>query len=185
MTIRLATGEDAVAIAGIYAHYVTATPVSFETDPPDEAEMRTRIADGGELYPWLVVEIDHQVAGYASATRFRPRPAYRFTVETSVYLAARRHGLGFGRRLYERLVALVEAQGFAQAIAAITLPNEASVRLHEALGFTPAGTYRHVGWKCGAWHDVGLWQRGLAPPADPPVEPRPVAGAWAELSHSG
>lgn len=182
MIVRLATPADAAAIAALYRPYV-ATPVSFELEPPDAAEMARRIAGGGDLYPWLVGEEADGIVGYASAGAFRARPAYRFAVETSVYLGAERIGRGRGRALYERLLALVEAQGFTEAIAAITLPNPASVRLHEATGFVAAGAYRRVGWKCGAWHDVGLWQRRLATPArDDPAEPRPYAAAWRSES---
>ena len=163
--------DDAAAIAEIYAPFVTESAVSFETEPPDEAAMRARIEAGGDLYPWLVAEEAGTVVGYAYAARFRDRPAYRFAVETSVYLRPGAGGRGLGRRLYEPLLAMLEAQGFTQAIAAITLPNEASVRLHERLGFERAGIYRQVGWKLGAWHDVGLWQRGLAAAGTPPEEP--------------
>lgn len=171
MRLRAATSDDAAALADIYAPYVTENAVSFETEPPDEAAFRARIEGGGGLYPWLVAEEGGTILGYAYAARFRDRPAYRFVVETSVYLRSGEAGRGLGRRLYEPLLAGLEAQGFTQAIAAITLPNEASVRLHERLGFERAGTYRQVGWKLGAWHDVGLWQRKLAKAADPPVEP--------------
>lgn len=175
MRLRLATPDDAAAIAAIYAPYVSGSIVSFETEPPDEAAMRARIAAGGDFYPWLVAEQEDRLAGYAYACAFRARPAYRFAVETSVYLAPQAQGRGVGAALYERLIGTLEAQGFSQAIAAITLPNPASVRLHEKFGFVRAGTYRSVGWKLGGWHDVGLWQRPLAPPADPPAEPRPFA----------
>ena len=174
MRLRAATPDDAAAIAHIYAHYVTASAVSFETDAPDAAAMRARIEAGGTLYPWIVAEEEGAILGYAYATRFRERPAYRFTVETTVYLRAGAAGRGLGSRLYAPLLATLEAQGFTQAVAAITLPNEASVRLHERLGFTPAGTYRQVGWKLGGWHDVGLWQRPLGQAATPPAEPRPA-----------
>jgi phosphinothricin acetyltransferase len=172
--LRVARPDDAAAIAGIYAPFVTGSAVSFETEPPGEAAMRIRIEAGGDLYPWLVGEDeDGTVLGYAYAARFRERPAYRFAVETSVYLRGGAAGRGLGRRLYEPLLAILEEQGFTQAIAAITLPNAASVRLHERLGFERAGTYRQVGWKLGAWHDVGLWQKALAPAGTPPDEPRP------------
>jgi phosphinothricin acetyltransferase len=138
--------------------------------------MEARIRAGGALYPWIVGEAeDGTLLGYAYAARFRDRPAYRFTVETSVYLRSGAGGRGLGRRLYEPLLASLEGQGFTRAIAAITLPNAASVRLHERLGFAPAGVYRQVGWKLGEWHDVGLWQRPLAPQASPPAEPRPYS----------
>jgi L-amino acid N-acyltransferase YncA len=176
MRIRAAAPDDAAAIAGIYAPYVTGTAVSFETEPPDSAEMGARIAAGGALYPWLAAEDEAGgLLGYASAAPFRARAAYRFTVETSVYLRNEACGRGLGRALYEPLLATLEAQGFTQAIGAIALPNEASVRLHERLGFVHAGTYRRVGWKLGAWWDVGLWQRPLAAPQEPPPEPRPFS----------
>ena len=178
MIHRLAAPDDAAAIAAIYAPYVTDSFVSFEAEAPGEAEMRHRIHSGGALYPWLVVELDGQVAGYASASPFRPRAAYRYAVETSVYLDRSQCGRGLGRPLYERLLGLLERQGFVQAIGAVTLPNEASVTLHERLGFAKAGTYRQVGWKCGRWLDVGLWQRALARATVPPTEPRPFGEVW-------
>lgn len=176
MTIRFATAQDAAAIASIYAPYVTASAVSFETEAPDEREMGARIAGGGDLYPWLVACDDHgAVAGYAYASQFRARPAYRFAVETSVYVGTDHQRQGVGAGLYAALIDLVARQGFTQAIAAITLPNDASVRLHEALGFVPAGAYRDVGFKLGAWRTVGLWQRPLAIVGVDPAEPRPIA----------
>lgn len=179
MIHRLATPADAAAIAAIYAPYVAETFVSFETEAPGEEEMRRRIEHGGELHPWLVIEQEDGVlAGYASASPFRARAAYRFAVETSVYLGRDYCGRGLGRPLYECLIALLERQGFAQAIGAVSLPNDPSVRLHEALGFEKAGVYRQVGWKCGRWLDVGLWQRALAPATVPPTEPRPYAEVW-------
>ncbi len=178
MRLRAATTDDAAAIAETYAPFVTGSAVSFETYPPDEAAMRVRMEAGGGFYPWLVGEAeDGTLLGYAYAARFRERPAYRFTVETSVYLRFGAGGRGLGRRLYEPLLAILEEQGFTQAIAAISLPNEASVRLHERLGFERVGTYRRVGWKLGAWHDVGLWQRGLARAGTPPTEPRAASVA--------
>ncbi|HEU0097209.1 MAG TPA: GNAT family N-acetyltransferase [Allosphingosinicella sp.] len=174
MKLRAATPDDAAAIADIYAHFVRESAVSFETEPPAEAAIRARIEGAGRLYPWLVGEDAGTILGYAYAARFRDRPAYRFVVETSVYLRSGAGGRGLGRRLYEPLLAMLESQGFTQAIAAIALPNEASIRLHERLGFERAGTYRQVGWKLGAWHDVWLWQRALAPAANPPAEPKPV-----------
>ena len=179
MIIRLAAAEDAAAVAALYAPYVTQSAVSFETEPPGEAEMRSRIESGGGLHPWLVACDDSGSAlGYASASAFRTRPAYRFTVETSVYLAADAVGRGIGGRLYSALLETLEAQGFTQAIGAIALPNPASVALHERLGFVRAGIYRDVGWKLGKWHSVGLWQRALAPLPERPNAPKPVAQVW-------
>ena len=175
MRLRAAAPDDAAASAAIYAPYVATSAASFENEPPDAPAMAERIAAGGDLYPWVVAEDDGgALTGYAYASAFRPRPAYRYAVETSVYLSQDRVGAGLGRRLYASLIATLEAQGFAQAIGAITLPNGASVRLHQSLGFIEAGVYRQVGYKLGSWHDVGLWQRSLAAPTDPPQEPKPL-----------
>lgn len=179
MKIRRATADDAAAIASIYALYVRATVVSFETEAPDEAEMEGRIAALGELYPWLVAcDEDGSVRGYAYGCAFRTRPAYRFSVETTVYVADGAHRRGTGALLYRALLALLEAQGFTQAIGAITIPNEASIRLHESLGFVRVGTYEKVGFKLGEWRSVGLWQRPLAPMHSRPEEPKPVSAVW-------
>jgi len=179
MRIRRATADDAAAIASIYAPYVTASIVSFEAEAPDEAEIARRIESGADLYPWLVAgEGDDPPLGYTYACAFRPRPAYRFTVETTVYVADGAHRRGIGTSLYRALLPLLEAQGFAQAIAAITLPNEASVRLHEGLGFAQVGTYERVGFKFREWRSVGLWQRPLAPLSTRPEEPKPVSTVW-------
>ena len=180
MTIRRATAADAAALASLYAPYVEGSAVSFETAAPDEAEMSARIAAAGDSHPWLVAcDPDGAVAGYAYAAAFRARPAYRFTVETSVYLAQSALGRGIGTALYRALLPLLEAQGFTQAIAAITLPNPASVTLHERLGFARAGTYEKVGFKLGEWLSVGLWQRPLAPLCADPAEPLAVSAAWS------
>lgn len=175
MRLRRAVPGDAAAVASIYAPYVSASAVSFETEAPDAAAIRERIEAAGDLYPWLAAEKDGELLGYAYAGSFRARAAYRYAVETSVYLAPAAQGQGIGRTLYGALIRTLEAQGFVQAIGAITLPNAASVGLHEALGFEPAGIYRQVGYKMGSWHDVGLWQRALAPVAIPPAEPIPFS----------
>ncbi|HYN45082.1 MAG TPA: GNAT family N-acetyltransferase [Allosphingosinicella sp.] len=176
MRVRRATAADAAAIASIYAPYVAGSAISFETEPPGEAQMRARIEAGGDLYPWFVACADDGPAlGYASACAFRARPAYRFTVETTVYVADGAHRRGIGTLLYGALLPLLEAQGFTQAIAAITLPNPASVAMHEALGFTKAGVYEKVGFKLGRWLSVGLWQRALAPISAEPADPRPLS----------
>jgi phosphinothricin acetyltransferase len=178
LSVRAAGAEDGAAIAAIYRPYVEESIVSFETDAPDEHAMRGRIEAGGALYPWLAaVDEAGMVVGYAYASAFRPRPAYRYTVETTVYVRQGLHRRGVGSLLYRPLLAMLEAQGFTQAFGAITLPNPASVALHERLGFARAGTYTTVGWKQGGWWDVGLWQRALAPATVPPAEPRP----WREV----
>lgn len=179
MIVRLASARDAAEVAAIYAPYVTDSAASFEAEPPDADEMAVRIAAGGDLYPWFVAEEDGALLGYAYACAFRARHAYRFAVETTVYVAAEAHGRGVGGALYARLLPLLERQGFTQAIAAITLPNEASVRLHERCGFVRAGVYADVGHKFGEWRSVGLWQRALAPLSGEPGEPVPFAEVLA------
>lgn len=180
--LRAAKLYDAPAIAAIYEPYVTGSIVSFETEAPDEDEMRRRMLAGGNAYPWIVAaHAEDRVAGYAYASAFRPRLAYRFSVETTVYVEAGHQGQGIGFRLYQALLDTLIAQGFTQAIGAIALPNPASVRLHERVGFTQAGVYRETGYKLGGWHDVGLWQRRLSSPANPPVEPMPITEAGLRL----
>jgi phosphinothricin acetyltransferase len=167
--VRQATADDAAACAAIYAPYVTDTAVSFETEPPSPAEMAERIAAS---HLWLVLEDAGRVVGYAYAGRFAPRAAYRWACEVSVYLEAGRRRTGGGRALYGALLPALAARGFRVAVAGMTLPNEASVGLHRAMGFEPVGTYRRIGYKHGAWHDVAWTQRQLAAGDDPPAEPR-------------
>ncbi|MFF1610373.1 GNAT family N-acetyltransferase [Amycolatopsis sp. NPDC058278] len=156
--IRDATPEDAAACAALYAPYVTDTAISFETEPPGTAEMARRIAGA---HAWLVHEDHGRVAGYAYATRFAERAAYRWSCETSIYLEQGRRRTGAGRALYEALFERLRARGFCRAFAGMTLPNDASAGLHRALGFEPAGVYRRVGWKHGAWRDVAWVQKDL------------------------
>ena len=181
MRIRAATPDDAAAIASIYAPYVEGSVVSFEVQAPGADEMAARMAAGAGVYPWLAAENEGgEITGYSYACAFRPRPAYRFTVETTIYLRRDAQGRGLGRTLYAPLLELLRSQGFAQAIAAITLPNEASVRLHEAHGFSQIGTYERVGFKFREWRSVGLWQRALAPLSTRPEEPKPFAMVWKQ-----
>ena len=171
VTIRLASEEDAAGVLAIYAPFC-ATPVSFEEEPPSLDEMRRRIARTLERWPWLVCADGAEVLGYVYASPHRERAAYRWSVEVTAYVAAGQRRRGVGRALYTSLFRLLEWQGYCNAFAGITLPNPASVGLHEALGFRPIGVYRHVGYKCGAWHDVGWWQRELRPPEPEPPPPR-------------
>jgi L-amino acid N-acyltransferase YncA len=177
--IRLATAADAAAIAGIYAPYVTDTFVSFEESAPSAEEMALRMAgDGSGLHPWLAAEDGGAVIGFASSSTFRSRRAYRWTVETGVYLAPEAQGRGLGRTLMERMLDLLTRQNFTAAVAGITLPNPASVALHEKLGFTPCATYRETGFKLGEWRTVQVLARDLAPRLSPPLEVRAFADAW-------
>jgi phosphinothricin acetyltransferase len=162
--VRDATADDAAACAGIYAPYVTGTTVTFETEPPDVPEMARRIAKAQSRHAFLVLDDAGEVAGYAYAGPFKERAAYRWSCEVSVYLAEGRHGRGGGRRLYEALLERLTARGYRMAAAGMTQPNEASGRLHASMGFEPVGTYRDIGWKFGASHDVTWVQRPLGDP---------------------
>jgi L-amino acid N-acyltransferase YncA len=173
--IRLATEADAAAIAAIYRPYVEDSRISFEEEAPDAAEVALRTAS--PIHPWLVAEHDSRVLGYASTSPMRNRRAYRWSVETGIYLDTAAQGRGLGRQLLSVHLDLLERQGFVTVIAGIALPNEASVALHEKLGFTLSGIERGVGFKLGEWVDVGRWQRNLAPRSGTPAEPRPYRGA--------
>jgi len=171
MEIRLATPADAIAIRAIYAPVVTSTPISFELEPPTIEEMAARIEAVLPTYPWLVLTDGRAVAGYAYGHGFQPRPAYRWSVETSVYVDADRRGAGIGRALYRALLDVLARQGYRQALGGVALPNPASVALHEACGFRLTGVQEKLGWKLGAWHDVGWFQRELAPCIGAPTAP--------------
>jgi L-amino acid N-acyltransferase YncA len=173
--IRHADPErDAAACAQLYAPFVECTVISLEDDPPGESEFAERISSIGERYPWLVLEDDEGLVGYAYGSQHRARAAYRWAVDVTVYVDASRHRRGAGRRLYEALFGLLRRQGYWIACAGITLPNQASVGFHEALGFEHLGTYRRIGWKFGAWHDVGWWQRPLLPQGGEQRPPEPL-----------
>lgn len=170
--VRAGTEHDAAACAAIYAPYVRDTTISFETDPPTSAEMAGRIADAQRSHAWLVLEDDGRVVGYAYGGPFNPRAAYRWSCQVSVYLEPGRRRTGGARALYEALFSRLAERGFRTVLAGMTLPNEASVGLHQALGFEPVGTYRRIGYKHGGWHDVAWAQRSIGSTAEPPAEPR-------------
>lgn len=175
-TIRLATPADADAIAAIYGPYCTDSRISFEEVAPSAAEMARRIeGDRPGFHPWFLAEDEGTVAGYAASSPFRTRPAYRWSVETGIYLAPGAQGRGIGRALLETMLEGLERQGYVSVIGAIALPNPSSVALHEKLGFAQVGAYRGTGFKHGEWLDVGLWQKDLTPRSSCPSEPRPFA----------
>lgn len=175
-TIRPAAAADAAAIAAVYAPYVAGTVISFEYEPPDGDDIARRMASTPRL-PWLVAERDGGIVGYAYASAHRTRAAYRWAADVSVYLVDAERGHGTGRALYLRLFDLLRDLGYVAAYAGITLPNPASVGLHESMGFRPVGVYARVGYKHDEWHDVGWWQLALVEPlpADP-AEPQPWRG---------
>jgi L-amino acid N-acyltransferase YncA len=170
MVIRDADpARDAGACAAIYAPYVTGSPVSFEELAPDAEQMAARIR---AAHAWLVAERDGQLAGYAYASQHKSRAAYRWAADVAVYVAAEHHRRGVGRALYERLFARLKEIGLWTLCAGVTQPNHASDALHRAMGFLPVGTYRRIGWKLGAWHDVQWLQLDLRPrELGPPREP--------------
>ena len=189
--IRVARPEDAEAILAIYAPIVRETAISFEVEPPTRVEMQQRIATTLRQFPWLVCEHQGGVLGYVYASPHRARAAYQWSVDVSVYIHAQARRIGMGRALYHALFALLSLQGFYQGFAGITLPNPASVGLHEALGFQPVGVYQAVGYKLGVWHDVGWWQRALQPRPSLPTPPiafevlRQTSTAWEAALHAG
>jgi L-amino acid N-acyltransferase YncA len=168
--MRPATTHDAAAVLAIYAPSITDSVVSFEEAVPSVAEIADRIESTMRMFPFLVLEEDDRVLGYAYASAHRTRASYRWSVDVSAYVdqSARRRGIG--RALYTELIAILTQQRFHMAFAGITLPNAASVALHEAVGFVYFATYKEVGYKFGRWHDVGWWQRAIGA-AGTPNEP--------------
>jgi phosphinothricin acetyltransferase len=157
--LRAATTADAAAIAAIYNPYVVGTIITFEEEAVPDAEMAQRIADvlAAEL-PWFVWEEDGRVLGYAYASKWKSRCAYRYAVESSIYLAQAATGRGLGTKLYVALIAALRAKGIHSIIGGIALPNPASVALSEKLGFQKIGQFKEVGWKFEQWIDVGYWE---------------------------
>jgi L-amino acid N-acyltransferase YncA len=171
--VRLASLHDAVALHEIYRPYVERSAISFESEVPTATEMARRVSTTLPRHPWLVAAEEAGVVGYAYGHPFASRAAYRWSVETSVYVHPDCLGRGLGRSLYCSLLGVLTLQGYRQAFAGIALPNPASVALHETMGFQQVATFRGVGWKLGLPHDVGWWQRELPSlGAGPPAEPR-------------
>lgn len=174
--IRLATPDDAPAVHAIYAPVVRDTAISFEYEVPSVGEMRARIervlASG---FPWLVAESEDALSGYAYASALRPRKAYQWAAEASVYIHPEYQRRGVGRALYARLLRLLELQGYRSAYGVATAPNPASEALHLAAGFEQVSYLPRVGYKLGAWHDVVWWRKALGPEDAPPGEILPVA----------
>jgi phosphinothricin acetyltransferase len=159
VVVRSASAADAETIARIYNYYIENTVITFEEEPVSVPAMAARIAEiQGLSLPWLVAEIDGDVVGYAYASKWKGRCSYRYSVETTIYLEHGREGRGIGRRLYSELLPLLRARGMHVAIGGAALPNDASVALHEKLGFERVATFRQVGFKHDRWVDVAYWQ---------------------------
>jgi len=158
-TVRSASATDADAIARSYNYYIENTVITFEEEPVSPQAMAARVAEvQGLSLPWLVAEIDKKVIGYAYANKWKVRSAYRHSVETTIYLEHGHEGRGVGKTLYAALLPPLRARGIHAVIGGAAMPNEASVALHETLGFDHVATFREVGFKHGRWVDVAYWQ---------------------------
>jgi L-amino acid N-acyltransferase YncA len=177
--VRPAQPHDAAALAEIYAPSVLQRPTSFELTAPDAAEMAARLARVTAAWPWLVAEVDGAIVGYCYASAHAEREAYRWSVTVTAYVREGRHRRGIGRAMYARLFEILKRQGAVMAFAGITLPNEASVGLHQAMGFEPVGLYPNAGFKLGRWWDVAWYGLALRTPAR--EEPPPQLLRWPEL----
>jgi phosphinothricin acetyltransferase len=186
MNIRHAdSARDSVGCAAIYAPFVEETAISLEERAPTAADFAARINRIEQTHPWLVAEHEDHIAGFAYACPHHERPGYRWAADVAVYVDPAFHRRGVGRALYRALLNLLREQGLWIACAGIGLPNQASVALHESLGFVPVGVYKRIGYKLGRWWDVGWWQLALREPTDgPPSEPRrPVALPLSKTPH--
>jgi phosphinothricin acetyltransferase len=173
--IRFAQPSDAAGILAIYAPFCESTCVTYEVVAPTMTQMEERIAHITSEYPWLIGEIDGQIAGYVYGSRYRERKAYQWAVNVAVYVDPNQHRRGLARILYETLFEILRVEGFYKALAGISLPNPASVGLHERLGFRPSAIIPGVGYKLGRWLDVGWWQLDLQPRGSEPGDPLPFS----------
>lgn len=164
--IRIAQGNDAVAMAQIYSHYVEHSCITFDYAGLDEAGMRAKLDALIPRYPVLVLEEDGEVKAYAYASLFRVKMAYQWSVETTIYLHPNAVGKGWGKRLYAALIAMLKDQRFVNAYGCVTLPNEASEKLHTSCGFRQVGTFPHAGFKHGAWHSIAWYLMILNTPTE-------------------
>ncbi len=189
-TIRLAQPSDVEKILAIYAPFVQHTAITFEYEVPAPQDFHDRMMQTLTFAPWLVCEVQQQIAGYAYAGKHRNRMAYQWSVELSVYVHENYYRKGIAQALYTSLIALLQLQGYYNVYAGITLPNPPSVSFHEHFGFTPVGIYRQVGFKLGAWHDVGWWKMDIQPKTGFPLPPKGLANLqglpqWEEALTKG
>ena len=174
MSIRPVRPSDAARIIEIYSPHILSGPASFENEVPSLEDFQQRISQNTLKFPWLVYEINGEVAGYAYASAHRSRCAYDWTAECSVYVDEIYHGRGIGKALYAELFNLIKKQGVVNVLAGIALPNERSIKLHEKMGFVACGTFKDAGFKLGKWWDVGWWQLQLQKPAKPESLRKPL-----------
>jgi L-amino acid N-acyltransferase YncA len=157
--IRAVSLNDATAICNIYNYYVLNTTVTFEEKEVTEGELKNRISDITKKYPWIVYEIEGEVIGYAYASAWRVRSAYRYSTELAIYLKNGKSGKGIGSQLYEQLLNLLERQDIHAVIGGIALPNEGCIALHKKFGFEKTAHFKEVGFKFNKWVDVAYWQK--------------------------
>ena len=174
MKLRIVGPDDAGQILGIYAKYIE-TPITFEYSLPSEQVFANRIADISEQYPYIVCETEGRISGYAYATRHRERAAYQWNAELSVYIDPDFTSQGLGKRLYLCLTELTKLQGLKTVYGGVTAPNPKSEALHKALGFELVGVYKNAGYKAGAWHDVIMYGKEIAPYNATPTPPLPFS----------
>ena len=170
--IRQVTKADAEQCLRIYQYYADNTAFSFEESAPTVGQMVQRIGAITREYPWLVYDDNHIISGYAYASQFRPRPAYRWTAEVTIYLSDNSKGSSIASALYQQLFARLIEQGFYNAIAVITEPNPESEMFHQKMGFEKIGIFKSIGYKLGHWNDIGWWQKRLQPVKADPGNPR-------------
>jgi L-amino acid N-acyltransferase YncA len=174
-TLRFATPADAAGCLAIYRPFIESSHTTFETEVPSIDEFARRIDTKLATHPWIVADDGGRIVGYAYASPVKDRAAYQWSVETAVYVAAGERRRGLGRSVYEALFRVLRGQGFVNAVGVIALPNPASIALHEALGFEKIAHLQQIGFKLGAWHDSGWWQKHLAPLPAHPAPPRALA----------
>lgn len=172
--IRLATEEDCASLLEIYAPYIANTSITFEYKIPTVMEFRERMANILKHYPWLVYEINKCIAGYAYASRFREREAYKWSVSLSIYINQEYHRKGIGKALYYALLGLLKLQGYYNAYVAVTLPNSKSESFHEAFGFKEIGVYHKAGYKFGNWHDIKEYELKIQEHIHSPIDPKSI-----------
>lgn len=175
MIIRIAVPGDAPEVQRIYAPYVLYSSISFELEVPTVDEISSRITNTLESHVWLIAEENGRLLGYAYASKHRERPAYQWSADVSVYLEEKAQGKGLGKKLYQALFEILRLQGFFKCFAGIALPNDKSIRLHEAFGFLFLGQYCQVGYKNGCWYDVGWWEKTLRQPEVNPLATKILA----------
>ena len=169
--IRVATKEDAAGMLDIYAPFILSSGITQETDVPSVEDFQQRIISNLQERPWLVCEINNEIAGYAYAGKHRDRKGYQWCTEPSVYISEKYYGFGIANALYTALFDILKIQGYVNAYAVITLPNERSIAFHKKFGFEYLTTYKKIGYKLGQWHDVGWMQYEVNPHKENPGDP--------------